>query len=53
MKVNSGPLRGCRVVDFTWAAMGPYAGYLLAALGAEVIQVPVGLRQDGGLAAIG
>lgn len=34
-----GPLSGLRVVDFTWAAMGPYAGYLLAGLGAEVIQV--------------
>ena len=39
MSVDTGPLAGTRVVDFTWAAMGPYAGYLLAALGAEVIQV--------------
>ena len=39
MKSNAGPLEGFRVVDFTWAAMGPYAGYLLAGLGAEVIQV--------------
>ncbi|MAU94235.1 MAG: hypothetical protein CMJ93_08530 [Planctomycetes bacterium] len=39
MSVDTGPLAGTRVVDFTWAAMGPYAGYLLASLGAEVIQV--------------
>lgn len=39
MSVDQGPLAGVRVVDFTWAAMGPYAGYLLAGLGAEVIQV--------------
>ena len=39
MTNNNGPLSGLRVVDFTWAAMGPYAGYLLAGLGAEVIQV--------------
>ena len=39
MSIDTGPLAGTRVVDFTWAAMGPYAGYLLAALGAEVIQV--------------
>lgn len=39
MTSNDGPLSGLRVVDFTWAAMGPYAGYLLAGLGAEVIQV--------------
>jgi benzylsuccinate CoA-transferase BbsF subunit len=36
---GAGPLNGLRVTDFTWAAMGPYAGYLLAGLGAEVIQV--------------
>lgn len=39
MTQEQGPLAGVRVVDFTWAAMGPYAGYLLASLGAEVIQV--------------
>ncbi|MBI2527899.1 MAG: CoA transferase [Candidatus Rokubacteria bacterium] len=33
------PLAGLRVLDFTWAAMGPYAGYLLGGLGAEVIHV--------------
>lgn len=36
---REGPLSNVRVIDFTWAAMGPYAGYLLACLGAEVIQV--------------
>ena len=39
MSMPQGPLSGTRVIDFTWAAMGPYAGYLLASLGAEVIQI--------------
>jgi len=39
MTKAQGPLSGTRVIDFTWAAMGPYAGYLLASLGAEVIQI--------------
>ena len=33
------PLQGLRVIDLGWVAMGPYAGYLLAALGAQVIHV--------------
>lgn len=33
------PLKGLRVLDFGWVAMGPYAGYTLAGLGAEVIHV--------------
>lgn len=33
------PLAGLRVLDFGWVAMGPFAGYLLAGLGAEVIHV--------------
>lgn len=33
------PLQGLRVLDFGWVAMGPYAGYALAGLGAEVIHV--------------
>ena len=43
---NDGPLAGVRVIDFTWAAMGPYAGYLLAGLGAEVIQVSRPLKES-------
>ena len=46
MTENMGPLSGYRVVDFTWAAMGPYAGYLLAAMGAEVIQVSRPLKNS-------
>ena len=33
------PLQGLRVLDLGWVAMGPYAGYLLSCLGAEVIHV--------------
>lgn len=33
------PLNGLRVLDLGWVAMGPYAGYALACLGAEVIHV--------------
>lgn len=39
MKEPVKPLSGIRVIDFTWAALGPYAGYLLASLGAQVIHV--------------
>lgn len=33
------PLAGLKVIELTWMAMGPYAGYLLNALGADVIHV--------------
>ena len=33
------PLQGLRVLDLGWVAMGPYAGYLLSCLGADVIHI--------------
>lgn len=40
------PLAGVRVVDFGWIVAAPYAGFLLAALGAEVIKVESKQRCD-------
>lgn len=40
------PLKGIRVIDFSWAWAGPYATLLLTSLGAEVIKVESGKRLD-------
>ena len=39
-------LEGVRILDFTWAAAGPYATCLLAMLGAEVVKVESTQRPD-------
>jgi benzylsuccinate CoA-transferase BbsF subunit len=39
-------LEGVRILDFTWAAAGPYATCLLALLGAEVVKVESTKRPD-------
>jgi succinate--hydroxymethylglutarate CoA-transferase len=43
--MNAGPLTGLRVLEFGQIAAGPFAGMLLADLGADVVKIE---RPDGG-----
>ncbi len=40
------PLAGIRVIDFTWAAAGPFATLMMGFLGAEVVKVESEKRLD-------
>ena len=45
-ELNTGPLSGIRVADFSVHAAGPFAGLMLAELGAQVIKVESLARLD-------
>ncbi len=44
--MDNSPLKGIRVIAFTWVWAGPWMGAVLADMGAEVIKIETNQRID-------